>query len=257
MAAVTAALLLHIAAAAMLGPVAERLGYAPQIRDAGDLFAKAGEVARYADALMAALQSDEPRPEPPSLLGDPGAAAVAYALGAGVDLGWAAIAVAAAGGLTAARASLGLRPVPPGELWLGGALAFGAWAIVVGWQAAVQLAGFPGLAAVDRVPEPILRSSAPFALFGVSALVTAPLGEELLFRGVVFRSLRRWGWWSAAFAAALLFALLHGRVATLVPFTLVGVLFAWGVERTGRVTDAWLAHALFNGISFLVVVRSV
>lgn len=254
--ALIAAVLLHVAAAAAIAPLSERLGYTPQIRDVGDTFAKLSEVAEYADALLARLASGAGRPEPPRLLGDPGATALAYGLGVAVDLGWAALAIAAAGGLEAARRSFGLQPTPANELWLAGALAVGAWAIVAAWRVAAEVAGATSLASVDRVPEPVFREHVVLALFGLSALVTAPLAEELLFRGLLFRFLRPWGWWLAALGTAIPFALLHGRLATLAPFALVGVLFAWGAERTGRVTDAWLAHALFNGISFIVVLRS-
>lgn len=85
---------------------------------------------------------------------------------------------------------------------------------------------------------------------GVAVIVTcfaAPLSEEMLFRGMLFGSLRdRWGDWPAALVSGALFAASHLNWYVFVPFTVLGVLLAWIVSQTRSVWPAVVAHAVFN-----------
>lgn len=87
----------------------------------------------------------------------------------------------------------------------------------------------------------------------ISAVILAPLTEELLFRGVFQTSLLRLfrgARWPALLIAAIVFSLLHWSVVTswhaLVPLFVLGLV--WGVlyERTGSLLAPILAHAIFN-----------
>ncbi|MGB0910579.1 MAG: lysostaphin resistance A-like protein [Nitrospirales bacterium] len=90
--------------------------------------------------------------------------------------------------------------------------------------------------------------------------VLAPIFEEIIFRGIVFGSLRRrFGWLLSALLSATIFALVHGY--GIVGFCAVwwsGFLWAWAYEKTGSLLPGIMAHALNNFVflmSLLVIFR--
>ncbi|MFA6213676.1 MAG: type II CAAX endopeptidase family protein [Candidatus Micrarchaeia archaeon] len=98
----------------------------------------------------------------------------------------------------------------------------------------------------------------------VLAFTFAPLGEEMFFRGFLFRRISEWvkldgalPWVAGAFLSSLLFALMHaswGSVAQLAVAFAVGVVLCFGVKKTGSLAPAVLAHAAFNFASIAMVV---
>jgi membrane protease YdiL (CAAX protease family) len=84
----------------------------------------------------------------------------------------------------------------------------------------------------------------------LGAVLFAPLFEELVFRGVLYGSLRaRLGWPAAAVASALVFGLAHGYgVAGLLSVFVSGVLWAWFYERTGSLLPGIAAHVANNAV---------
>jgi membrane protease YdiL (CAAX protease family) len=89
------------------------------------------------------------------------------------------------------------------------------------------------------------------------AVVLAPLTEELVFRGLMFATLRRRvAWPVAAAVSALAFAALHGYgFAGFASVWWSGFVWAWTYERTRSVWPSIAAHAAGNlWASALVVV---
>jgi membrane protease YdiL (CAAX protease family) len=89
------------------------------------------------------------------------------------------------------------------------------------------------------------------AIVGVTLLgsiVFAPLFEELIFRGLLYGTLRtRLAWPLAAATSGLVFALAHGYgVIGFLSVFLSGVLWAWVYERTGSLLPSVLAHVANN-----------
>jgi len=82
----------------------------------------------------------------------------------------------------------------------------------------------------------------------VSAVMVAPVLEELTFRGLLYGTLRlRLSWVASAGVSGALFALAHGYgIAGFVSVFLSGVLWAWAYERTGSLLPGILAHATNN-----------
>lgn len=106
------------------------------------------------------------------------------------------------------------------------------------------------------------RATAP--LLVLSALVLAPVAEELLFRSVLFRGLRaRRGFWIAALTSAAAFTLPHlgdgsGPLADLIVVIGIlplGVLFAGLMERRRSLLACVVAHATYNagGVALLLL----
>jgi hypothetical protein len=81
----------------------------------------------------------------------------------------------------------------------------------------------------------------------VLAVFAAPVFEEYLFRGLVYRGLRRtWSALPAVLASAFLFAIVHPPVSV-VPVFGLGVLAALAFERGRRLVAPILAHMVYNG----------
>ncbi|MCX6771262.1 MAG: type II CAAX endopeptidase family protein [Candidatus Micrarchaeota archaeon] len=100
----------------------------------------------------------------------------------------------------------------------------------------------------------------------ILAFTLAPLGEEMFFRGFLFRWMgeKLGGWlrgkpqWAAgALLSSLVFALMHapyGSVAEVAVAFAVGLALCAGVKRTGSLVPAVLAHAAFNLASIAMAV---
>ncbi len=91
-----------------------------------------------------------------------------------------------------------------------------------------------------------------FGLLLLFGAVLTPIGEELLFRGVSFGWLRRWGFVLAAVLSSIIFGLAHGINAVLPAAILLGLVHAWLYERSGSIWPAVISHAVNNGIVFIL-----
>jgi len=83
------------------------------------------------------------------------------------------------------------------------------------------------------------------------AVVAAPLFEEFIFRGLVFRGMRRSlpARWSIAGSAAV-FAICHPPISV-VPVFIMGALAALGFEWTGWIVTPICVHMTYNGLVLL------
>lgn len=87
---------------------------------------------------------------------------------------------------------------------------------------------------------------------GVAVTLLAPLGEELIFRGFLYRALRmRWGVWPALFVTSLAFSTVHPSLG---PYFVLSAGFCLAYEWTGSLWTSILLHGLWNGLSFAVLV---
>jgi membrane protease YdiL (CAAX protease family) len=84
--------------------------------------------------------------------------------------------------------------------------------------------------------------------------VIAPICEELLFRGFIYRALRNWrGVWPAAAITGALFGLVHGLSAPavdLLPLAILGSVLCLVYERAGSLYPCIALHVLNNAIAF-------
>ena len=124
---------------------------------------------------------------------------------------------------------------------------------LVSQQLIIALGGEP---TSQEAVEMVARASAPpeLALQALSVVVFAPVCEELLFRGVLYPSLRDLGHRRMAIAASsLLFAAIHGSLALMLPLTVLAVVLIWLYEKTGSIVAPILMHAAFNAINFAMI----
>jgi hypothetical protein len=101
---------------------------------------------------------------------------------------------------------------------------------------------------------------AGIAVTVVSAVLFAPIFEELIFRGLLYGSLRsRFTWPTAAVTSALLFGLAHGYgIAGFASVLVSGLLWAYLYERTGSLLPGIAAHVVNNAavtITLLALLR--
>lgn len=89
----------------------------------------------------------------------------------------------------------------------------------------------------------------------VAAVVLAPLAEEWLFRGLLFRRLYARVGAPAAFAiSAVAFAAIHSNLAGFVIYTWLGLVFAETLRRTGRLWTAVAVHMGNNAFALSLLV---
>ena len=134
-----------------------------------------------------------------------------------------------------------LHPAGLGAVLLG----FGGVTVLLMQAAALSVLVIPmPEMIVEQLMELVLSDPLGFLVMGV---VVAPIGEELLFRGVILRGLlRRYGTWTAALASALLFALAHLNPWQAVLALPLGLLLAWLYLRTRSLLPCIAAHAACN-----------
>ncbi|MGE3164678.1 MAG: lysostaphin resistance A-like protein [Planctomycetota bacterium] len=113
----------------------------------------------------------------------------------------------------------------------------------------------PAIAVFARLLE--ARDIVGLALFVLLTVVGAPILEECLFRGLLFRWLdHRLGAGLAMVISGLLFGAIHVHAIAVVPTAVLGMLLAFLYHRTNNL---WLCvgfHALFNGGQLAIMVQS-
>lgn len=86
--------------------------------------------------------------------------------------------------------------------------------------------------------------------------VWAPLAEEIVFRAMIFRTLRRgFVFWPAAVLSGIAFGVYHMNLIQGVYASLMGILLAYIYEKTNSLLGVYLFHLSFNlmnyGISYI------
>ena len=91
-------------------------------------------------------------------------------------------------------------------------------------------------------------------LVSLSAIVQAPLVEEILFRGYFYVTLKRYtGTTIAALCVSSLFALCHGNLGVLPGLFILSICQIIALERFGSLWVCIGMHACFNSLSLLLL----
>jgi membrane protease YdiL (CAAX protease family) len=108
----------------------------------------------------------------------------------------------------------------------------------------------------DVVAKLFLGEGAPMrALIALVVVVCGPVIEEVLFRGALFRPMRKTlQGWMVVVVTAVLFGIVHLSPQKLLPIAMVGLVL--GVTRlaSGSLLPSMLAHAAFNAMPFVALV---
>lgn len=164
----------------------------------------------------------------------------------------------------ASRAALGLVGEGAGrQLAVGFGSGIALFALTV-FVVAPALYGLLSLIAGDAVVPPRQEvlpegpSTLHVVLAGVVVVLAAPIGEEIFFRGLLFGGLRRtMPFWAAALVSSVIFAVVHVYVLLMPLLFLVGFGLAFIYERADSLFASIAAHAAFNLIGYLLIVREL
>ncbi len=98
------------------------------------------------------------------------------------------------------------------------------------------------------------ENTAEVAIQALSIIILAPLAEELLFRGVIYTSIRELGYRKVAIVvSSVIFAAIHGSWALMLPLTVLAMALIWLYEYTGSITAPIIMHATFNAVNFTLI----
>lgn len=141
------------------------------------------------------------------------------------------------------------------------AIGFGVLAVALflplGWglqMACLKAMHFLGWEPSEQLALVALRhsgSAAQLIALGITTILLAPVAEEMLFRGILYPSVKQYGFpRTALWSTSALFALIHFNVAIFIPLLLLAVLLVWLYEKTDNLLAPIAAHVAFNAINF-------
>ncbi|HJZ82682.1 MAG TPA: type II CAAX endopeptidase family protein [Pyrinomonadaceae bacterium] len=123
----------------------------------------------------------------------------------------------------------------------------------------ILLIGFFGGAKTDL--DRILESSRAAAVtLAIVAVVTAPLVEEMIYRGLLYTAFEQAiGQWGAVAVVASMFAGLHvvqywPNAGAILSITLLSVVLTLLRARTGRLLPCFVVHLVFNGVQSVIII---
>jgi len=154
--------------------------------------------------------------------------------------------------------ALGLRGFERDLWWMPLAAAGGAHLAIVIYSVVLSAAGADAAVPKQEDLDQLFSNPAILPLTGLATVIMAPLAEEIFFRGFIFGGLvRPLGIVGAMVVSGFIFGAFHIQnaetVGLLLPFGLVGMLFAWLYYRTGSLLPSMAAHFLFNLVSFVAI----
>lgn len=89
----------------------------------------------------------------------------------------------------------------------------------------------------------------PNLVFGV---IIAPIGEEFLFRWMLWRKMGQYGDKAYILLGGVIFALFHGNLSQLLYAFFIGAIFCWVYARTGKLAYTIALHIGINAVGILL-----
>lgn len=112
----------------------------------------------------------------------------------------------------------------------------------------------PEIWVVELLNQPLW----PLLSVFLTILLLAPLGEEILFRGIllnVFRTERAWTYWSGVVIVSLIFGAVHSQyqnLSTIIEMVALSVIFAWARLRSGGLALPVLLHTFAAVLAVII-----
>jgi len=132
------------------------------------------------------------------------------------------------------------------------------WPLAGMWRVVLE---FLGLSAEQQTPVQWLAEAETLTLLFAMVFATvilAPVTEELLFRGCLYRFLKaRLSLAAALLVSGVLFSIVHVNPLSLLPLFFLGVVLAYAYERTGSIKVPILIHGIFNANTIILIVLTV
>ena len=87
----------------------------------------------------------------------------------------------------------------------------------------------------------------------LSAVIFAPVLEEIIFRRVIFGSLiQKYNFWISAIVSGVVFSAIHLEFEHLLLYAVCGLIFAFLYYKTKSIWTSIIAHMLLNGSVTLI-----
>ncbi|MGK0176989.1 MAG: membrane protease YdiL (CAAX protease family) [Lentimonas sp.] len=133
------------------------------------------------------------------------------------------------------------------------------WLVSLAWVG--LLTGLQKLGILDEFPPQQLvtilgngQDPVAIVLLVVFAVVLAPLVEEIIFRGAIYRFFKgHTPVFTAQVISGAFFAAMHFNLMSFLPLLVIGVLFAQIYEKEGNILLPMFFHAYWNGFSLLML----
>jgi membrane protease YdiL (CAAX protease family) len=113
----------------------------------------------------------------------------------------------------------------------------------------------------EQLPIHALRISLSWPgrlAFGVTAVLLAPVAEEMLFRGILYPAIKQVGFPRLAlWGTALLFAAIHFNLVTFLPLAALALVLTALYEWTNNLLAPIMAHVLFNTLNFALLLWQI
>jgi membrane protease YdiL (CAAX protease family) len=110
---------------------------------------------------------------------------------------------------------------------------------------------------VVQTPVQMLQSTVSLPMkvvIGILAIGVAPFVEELVFRGLIYPTVKQSGFPRLAlWGTSLLFAAIHSNLMILLPLTFLAVVLTLLYEATDNLLAPIVAHSIFNFVNFFWV----
>lgn len=163
--------------------------------------------------------------------------------------------IAGLGGFAAAylfersgSAAIGLQPSPARWYLVAGALSVAGYFLSL-----LIIDAYAEITGTTDTSQAILHAAAqggvlPFLLALLGGAFVTPLGEELLFRGVIANALNRYGALAGVGLSAIIFGVAHGTGVIMWVAIMMGLLSGALFRKTGSVWPSVLLHMLYNGL---------
>ncbi|MBR6898102.1 MAG: CPBP family intramembrane metalloprotease [Lachnospiraceae bacterium] len=98
----------------------------------------------------------------------------------------------------------------------------------------------------------VIYNSEPWLMY-LCTVIMAPIMEELMFRGIIYRRFRTYCIFSLAMLlSAVYFGIYHMNLLQFIYATLIGLLFAYGYEKFRGIIAPMIMHAGANLLSVLI-----
>ncbi len=154
-------------------------------------------------------------------------------------------------------ADLGLRRPGTAPMLLAAGIALASVppvSLLAGWSSRLHP---PDPEWLRLVNESMPDTATGLLLAVVAIVLAAPLAEEIVFRALLQRlAAGMWGRGAAAVVTSLIFALAHGEPWYLFGLVGVGLMLAFIWEATRSLWACWAAHALYNGLSLVLMMTA-
>jgi len=134
--------------------------------------------------------------------------------------------------------------------------------IALGWNFIPKIWNYFGITfSLERqtLVDLFLQTNSKFLIVTIIifATIIAPITEEFIFRGAIYRFLKsKINPLFALIFSSLVFAWVHYNLLSFLPLVLVGLLLARSYEKTGHILTPIVFHGLFNANSIILLLMS-